>query len=744
MKGQCFYWIATFAVSLLLALPAPARADLTWDTDAVTGGAQDGGGTWIDSGTNWWNGTTTVAWSNASPTVAIFGVDSAGTVEVDATGVTATGLKFVTGYTLSGPLLGGSSTVTLVSGGTDPPQIWADYGKDPTILATLAGTDIDMDGGWVAPNPEEPLVGTGGGGIILGAANAWTGNLRMINPQFTHNPSFCATVTDALAPAGTVSVNGGAFIAFSPPNAATAATDMSFSTAINVGGHGAGDANPQRVRGALCVASNVGGYLPGVVTLSGPVTLTEDATTFCTSNGTPKAGEPTPKLVISGSIGETSGSAKSLYFSGVGILELQGANTFTGDLVYYRSASLNLNSSSGGAVPGNLVFRSSLYASGVVNVMQNEQIANGGIIDFAYTGTSLTQTVNLIDVTETVKGIQMANANEARGVIQNGGTAAATLVLDTAGGNYSYTGKLQNGSTGGTLALTKKGLGSQTLSGTCTLGGGTVIQGGSLVVNSASFTSNVDVQSGSLGGSGTVTGTVTTHGGNVAPGASAGILTMSNLDASAGGGMTWELGALKDDVGGGVAGTDYDLAVVSTSLTLGGTSQLTLDFGLLAEEDRPGYGTPDTFWASDHSWKIIDVGDTGSTTGDFTTLVNGSFVGVGTFDTRVAGNDVFLDFDSTYSPLPPIPGDTNNNRIIDETDAAVVAGNWGANVGTGGYASGDFNNDHVVNALDAAIQVANWGSHVAESAAVPEPGALTLLLAGVIGAALWKRRGRQQ
>jgi len=74
----------------------------------------------------------------------------------------------------------------------------------------------------------------------------------------------------------------------------------------------------------------------------------------------------------------------------------------------------------------------------------------------------------------------------------------------------------------------------------------------------------------------------------------------------------------------------------------------------------------------------------------------------------------------------------------------VVAGNWGANVGTGGYASGDFNNDHVVNALDAAIQVANWGSHVAESAAVPEPGALTLLLAGVIGAALWKRRGRQQ
>jgi len=70
----------------------------------------------------------------------------------------------------------------------------------------------------------------------------------------------------------------------------------------------------------------------------------------------------------------------------------------------------------------------------------------------------------------------------------------------------------------------------------------------------------------------------------------------------------------------------------------------------------------------------------------------------------------------------------------------VVAGNWGANVGTGGYASGDFNGDQLVNATDAAIQVANWGSHVAaESAAVPEPGIVALLLGAAAALTMIRR-----
>jgi len=125
---------------------------------------------------------------------------------------------------------------------------------------------------------------------------------------------------------------------------------------------------------------------------------------------------------------------------------------------------------------------------------------------------------------------------------------------------------------------------------------------------------------------------------------------------------------------------------------------------------------------------------------------------VGTFDTvnlpALAGG-LAWDTDNLYvtgelavvSTGPQIPGDTDGDNIVDDDDAAIVAQNWGQNVGEGGYAAGDFNGDHVVNAADAAIQVANWGSHVGESTGVPEPGALVLLLMGA--AALLGRRGRR-
>jgi len=258
-----------------------------------------------------------------------------------------------------------------------------------------------------------------------------------------------------------------------------------------------------------------------------------------------------------------------------------------------------------------------------------------------------------------------------------------------------------------------------------------------------------------LRGSGAVVGDIATSSGTrIAPGstvddaittytAGAGTLSvMGDLDLSSGADMYWNLAALSESN----PGTDFDVLAVSGALVLGGSSQLTLDFSVLEEALRPDAPVPDAFWASDRSWKIVDVDDAiGSLTGDFATLANGSFDGVGTFATRVSGNDVFLDFDSVYNPLPPIPGDTDNNRIVDETDAAVVAGNWGQDVGQGGYASGDFDGNGWVNAADAAIQVANWGDHNPPPgeaiSGVPEPGVVVLLF-GLILAWLPRRIGR--
>jgi hypothetical protein len=98
---------------------------------------------------------------------------------------------------------------------------------------------------------------------------------------------------------------------------------------------------------------------------------------------------------------------------------------------------------------------------------------------------------------------------------------------------------------------------------------------------------------------------------------------------------------------------------------------------------------------------------------------------------------------SVASELPPIPGDTNGNWIVDEADAQVLATNWGKDdLGNTGSAAGDFNGDGAVNVLDAAILAANWGDHTGgESvAAVPEPSAAVLLLGALMLFAAGRRR----
>ena len=112
---------------------------LVWDVDTGTTGAQDGVGTWIDTGDNWWDekSESNVAWDNTKAALASFGAGNAAadtTVTVDATGVTAGGIVFNDAgghkYTLTG------GTITLEGGATIEANVDA---RIESAIAAAAG-----------------------------------------------------------------------------------------------------------------------------------------------------------------------------------------------------------------------------------------------------------------------------------------------------------------------------------------------------------------------------------------------------------------------------------------------------------------------------------------------------------------------------------------------------------------------------------------------------------------------------
>ena len=110
----------------------------------------------------------------------------------------------------------------------------------------------------------------------------------------------------------------------------------------------------------------------------------------------------------------------------------------------------------------------------------------------------------------------------------------------------------------------------------------------------------------------------------------------------------------------------------------------------------------------------------------------------------------------------PEPGDANLDGKVDVSDLAILAANYRKHV-TGGWTQADFNNDGVVDVKDLAILAANYRYGVASdvvpayngldaaalellsqagATAIPEPGALVLLVAGLLGLLFyaWRKR----
>ncbi len=117
--------------------------------------------------------------------------------------------------------------------------------------------------------------------------------------------------------------------------------------------------------------------------------------------------------------------------------------------------------------------------------------------------------------------------------------------------------------------------------------------------------------------------------------------------------------------------------------------------------------------------------------GGFTYLPDAGFVGTDSFEYKV--------FDGTdYSEIVvctltiaanAIPGDANNDGVVDDADAAILAGYWQQ---TAYWSWGDFNGDRIADEADATILAANWMKTTSAGDSVPEPGTLFLLIAGMM------------
>jgi autotransporter-associated beta strand protein len=377
-----------------------------------------------------------------------------------------------------------------------------------------------------------------------------------------------------------------------------------------------------------------------------------------------------------------------------------------------------------------------IVLNGIAQLGANNGINPAAVIEMSASEAGTLELSNSAGTSfnQSASGLSATGANVS--IIQNAGFGASTLTLNTSGTN-SY-----NGSIDGNVSLTVAGTGTQILTGSSTYTGATTINGGTLQVSNAAGagtgTGSVVVNNGgTLGGTGFIdnsfgASSVTVNaGGNLAPGASAGTLTMSlgtgalNLSGVAAGGLKFELGT--PEVAGVDDNADSDHVVLSSG---------TLNIGTLSFSD---FTFSNLGGVASGTYTLFDANSpiTGSIVGG-----TGSF---GAFNGALSiggSNDILL----TVTPGSPNNSDFNNDGIVNGSDFLI----WQRGLGLTGQttkANGDANGDTLVNAADLAIWKTKFGGPGASGAAnsVPEPTSCMLVFFGGLAAIAARRthvRGR--
>jgi autotransporter-associated beta strand protein len=545
------------AIGLQLAVSSAAgAAQFTWDTNSGTPGAQDGGGTW-GTGNSFWNGTSTVPWPNTSssnPDEAIFG--NGGT----AGAITVNGIKYLNKLTFNAVGSGSyalSGTSDIRFQGSSPGITSNTTASITTPLRTdTSGTTTFTSNSGTLTLGFSRLSRSGGGArtFALGGAGdgAWTTGII--------NPHSDAPVSITKAGTGTWTLSG-----FNGYTGVTTISEGVLST-DRIG-------NPQS-------AVNLGTALTLTTTAnSSTVTVVAGNTSSLT------VGQTVYNINIPGgrTIASITNSATFVLSDGAGVI----AGT-TQPAVFGESSGLGLATAdaanlvfNGTAGSGTLKYTGSTKDTGRAFTINPDKVAN---IDVTNSGTNLT--------------FVGATGASTTGALTKTGTGTLTL-----SGTNTYTGATTVSA--GTLALGAGGSISNTSIISLTAAGAT------LDVSAASFTLG---GTQTLTGIGSVSGTVITGASSstIAPGMSPGTLTLSTLDAAAGGTFDFELGITSDmlqvtglltgstnagdfnfnfsDAGGIAANTPYTLFTFGSQTGLDYTDleALTLPSGMTLDS---GFGT---------------------------------------------------------------------------------------------------------------------------------------------------------
>ena len=237
-------------------------------------------------------------------------------------------------------------------------------------------------------------------------------------------------------------------------------------------------------------------------------------------------------LTVSGTIGD-SGLGYGLTKTGVGTLVLSGSNTYTGGTT---------------------------LAGGILNVGSAGALNSTG--DIVFTGGTLQ--------------FSSANSTDYSSRIVN---SSAAITIDTNSQNITYSGGIAPSNSGG---LTKLGAGTLTLNGTNSYSGTTIINGGTLAVNSnaalgSNGSSTVDLNNGST----LATTAVITFAHNVVLGSGGGVVqgfgdTVLSGTWTGGTGVTFTSGDIIPTGGTSNVGT------INVNNSFGTSTRLLTDAGFIA------------------------------------------------------------------------------------------------------------------------------------------------------------------